>query len=68
MPVRTTATATKPRSRSGSSTTRSRGCSSKELPGDVEKLTRATGVPINEADYARMESIDSCVDSLTAVE
>ena len=34
----------------------------------IEKLTRATEVRIDEADYARMESIDSCVDFLTAVE
>ncbi|WP_327098132.1 hypothetical protein OIE68_04515 [Nocardia vinacea] len=30
----------------------------------VEKLTRATGVRINEADYPHVASIDSCADFL----
>ncbi|WP_433716026.1 phosphopantetheine-binding protein [Nocardia sp. CA-084685] len=34
----------------------------------VEKLTRATGVRIDESDYPRLASIDSCVEFLTAVE
>ncbi|MEV5837611.1 phosphopantetheine-binding protein [Nocardia sp. NPDC052112] len=31
----------------------------------VEKLTRATGVRIDEADYPQLVSIDSCVEFLT---
>ena len=33
----------------------------------VERLTRATGVRIDMADYPHLASIESCVDFLTAV-
>ncbi|MFI6368172.1 hypothetical protein ACIBG0_36185 [Nocardia sp. NPDC050630] len=35
------------------------------LPHLVEKITRATGVRINEADYPHLASIDYYVDFLT---
>ncbi|MFE9324996.1 hypothetical protein ACIHDR_19180 [Nocardia sp. NPDC052278] len=34
----------------------------------VEKLNRATGVRIDESDYPRLASIDSCVEFLTAAD